>query len=174
MATARKAKQSAPKATRPHMPGYGVPRDRKGLLPWSWAEQRLKKNHNYWVCTVRPDGRPHVMIVWGLWLDGAFLFSTGRQTRKAKNLSQQPHCVISTELANEAVILEGVAEETPDVELRRRWIRLYEKKYEFDMSSYAPDMLSLKDPIYVVRPTTVFALDEKKFPKAATRWIFRT
>ena len=41
-----------PKASRPHAPGYGLPAGNKGLLPWSWAEQRLKKSHNYWITTV--------------------------------------------------------------------------------------------------------------------------
>jgi len=27
------------------MPGYGLPQGNEGLLPWSWAEQRLKKSH---------------------------------------------------------------------------------------------------------------------------------
>ncbi len=53
-------------------------------------------------------------------------------------------------------------------------LRLVEKKYQFDMSSMAEDILNLKEPIYVVRPTTVFALDESKFPKSATRWEFRS
>ncbi len=154
------------------MPGYGVPPERKGMLPWAWAEQRLKKSHNYWISTVRPDGRPHLMVIWGLWLDGAFLFSTGRESRKAKNLAQRPECVIATEQAEQAVIVEGVAGETPDVELRRRVLRLIKKKYQFDMSSMAEDILNLKEPIYAVRPTTVFALDEGKFPKSATRWSF--
>ncbi len=170
MAIPRNAKK--PAASRPHMPGYGVPRGRKGLLPWSWAEQRLKKSHNYWITTVRPDGRPHLMVIWGLWLDGAFLFSTGRQSRKARNLAQHAGCVIATEQSRQAVIVEGVAEETPDVELRRRMLRLVEKKYKFDMSSFEKDILNLKEPIYVVRPTTVFALDEKRFPTTATRWSF--
>ena len=29
-------------SSRPHMPGYGLPKGSKGLLPWSWAEQRLR------------------------------------------------------------------------------------------------------------------------------------
>jgi len=41
-----------------------------GLLRWSWAEQRLKQSHNYWITTVKPDGSPHTMVVWGLWQDG--------------------------------------------------------------------------------------------------------
>ena len=76
-----------PKASRPHMPGYGLPAGTKGLLSWQWAEQRLKKSHNYWISTVRPDCTPHLMIVWGLWLNGAFYFSSGAQSRKAKNLA---------------------------------------------------------------------------------------
>ena len=45
------------------MPGYGIvgPDEGRGLLPWSWAEERLIASHDYWVATVWPDGRPHVM-----------------------------------------------------------------------------------------------------------------
>jgi nitroimidazol reductase NimA-like FMN-containing flavoprotein (pyridoxamine 5'-phosphate oxidase superfamily) len=161
-----------PKASRPYMPGYGVPTSSKGMLAWSWAEERLKKSHNYWICTVRADGRPHVMVIWGVWLDGAFVFSTGRTSRKAKNLAERPECVVATERAEQAVIVEGIAEETRDVELRRRMLRLVEKKYKFDMSSFEEDILNLKEPIYVVRPATVFALDENNFPAGATRWSF--
>src|ERR1700675_123558 len=96
----------APRSSRPHMPGYGLPEANKGLLPWSWAEQRLKKSHNYWITTTKPDGAPHTMVVWGLWLDGAFIFSTGRQSRKARNLAENKKCVVCTEHAHEAVIVE--------------------------------------------------------------------
>lgn len=154
------------------MPGYGLPKGTKGLLPWKWADGRLKKSHNYWVVTTRADGRPHLMVVWGLWMDGRFYFSTGRQSRKAKNLAANAHCVIATEQADQAVIVEGVAEEVGDVELRRRFIRIYERKYDWDMSSFEEPILSLKEPIYVVHPTAVFGLDEKKFLNAATRWQF--
>src|SRR5271167_1500689 len=98
-----------PKCSRPHMPGYGLPRDNKGLLPWTWAEQRLKQSHNYWITTVKPEGAPHTMVVWGLWQDGRLLFSTGSKSRKARNLAENPNCVVCTEHAHEAVIVEGVA-----------------------------------------------------------------
>jgi uncharacterized pyridoxamine 5'-phosphate oxidase family protein len=165
-------KTASPKASRPHMPGYGLPTGTKGLLPWKWAEERLKDNHNYWITTVKPDGAPHTMIVWGLWLDGAFYFGTGRQSRKAKNLTQQPRCVIATERADRAVIVEGVAEEVSDIVLRRRYLKGYERKYKFDMSAFERDILNLKEPIYAVRPLVAFGLDEKKFMTATTRWKF--
>jgi hypothetical protein len=32
-----------PKVTRLDIPGYGLATGKKGLLPWKWAEDRLKK-----------------------------------------------------------------------------------------------------------------------------------
>jgi hypothetical protein len=163
---------SQPKASRPHMPGYGLPKGSKGLLAWSWAQRRLEKSHNYWITTSKPDGSPHTMIVWGLWMDGVFLFSTGRLSRKARNLAKNRHCVVCTEQADHAVIVEGIADEAVDVDLRRAFLKRYERKYEFDMSGMEADILSLKEPVYAVRPVVVFGLDEKKSLNAATRWRF--
>lgn len=160
-----KSKRGDPKPERPHMPGYGLPKSRKGLLPWSWAEQRLQKSHNYWISTVRPDGSPHTMVVWGLWIDGAFYFSTGKQSQKARNLSANPKCVVCTERANEAVIVQGEARlvrDSPQIKFFSR----YEKKYEWDMSTMQDE------PVYQVKPKIVFGLYEKKFIEAATRWTF--
>ena len=155
------------------MPGYGLPKGTKGLLPWKWAEDRLKKSHNYWIATTRPDGRAHLMVVWGMWKDGEFLFSTGSQSRKAKNLAHNARCVIANDCADQAVIIEGVASVVPDVALRRWFLKETERKYKFDMSSMTEDVLNLKEPIYAVRPSVVFGLDEKKSLNAATRWQFK-
>ena len=160
-----------PRASRPHMPGYGLPAAGTGLLPWSWAEQRLKKSHNYWITTVKPDGSPHTMVVWGLWIDGQFLFSTGSKSRKARNLARNPNCVVSTEHAHEAVIVEGTAR-VADVPTRRRLLAKYSRKYDWDMASMENDILSMKEPVFAVRPRVVFGLWEKKFMEKTTRWIF--
>src|SRR5580704_16843130 len=115
----RAASLPKPKTSRPVAPGYGSPEDSKGLLPWTWAEQRLKKSHNYWITTVKPDGSPHTMVVWGLWQDGRLLFSTGSKSRKARNLEGNANCVVCTEDAHEAVIVEGTVE-IADVDARRK------------------------------------------------------
>ena len=169
-----------PTASRPHAAGYGFPKGKKGLLPWSWAEQRLKKSHNYWITTitptnVAPDGKiqpkPHTMVVWGLWQDGRLLFSTGSRSRKARNLAVNPHCVVCTEHAHEAVIVEGVVE-IADVAARRKFLPVYENKYDWDMSKMKDDILSNKEPVFAVRPLVVFGLWEKYFQSKSTRWIF--
>ncbi len=162
---------SRPTSSRPHAPGYGFPEGSKGLLPWSWAEQRLKKSHNYWITTVKPDASPHTMVVWGLWRDGRFLFSTGSKSRKARNLAQNAHCVVCTEHAHEAVIVEGIAE-IADVAARRKFLPVYEKKYKFDMSTMKGDILAMKEPVFAVRPRLVFGLWEKHFQSKSTRWTF--
>ncbi len=166
-------KKTEPKASRPHMPGYGLPKGRKGLLPWKWALERLQNSHNYWIATTRADSSPHVMVVWGLWLDGALHFSTGRQSRKARNLADNPKCVICTEHAHEAVIVEGIAERVREASRLRTFLSQYEGKYSWDMSSFEPDILRGIEPIFAVRPRVVFGLYEKKFLEGATRWKFR-
>jgi Pyridoxamine 5'-phosphate oxidase len=153
------------------MPGYGLPSGKKGLLSWKWAEQRLKKSHNYWITTVKPDRSPHTMVVWGLWQDGRFLFSTGSASRKARNLAKNNSCVVCTEHANEAVIVEGVAE-IADVAARKKFLPVYERKYKFDMKGMQDDILSMKEPIFAVRPLVVFGLWEKYFQSKSTRWSF--
>ncbi|MGH8246558.1 MAG: pyridoxamine 5'-phosphate oxidase family protein [Gammaproteobacteria bacterium] len=161
-------KSSEPKAGRPHMPGYGIVGPKKGrLLPWRWATERLRKAHNYWISTCRPDGRPHTMPVWGVWLDGAFYFSTGRESRKAHNLAANPRCVVCPEGASEAVILEGVAREVTDDEQIRRIAKVYGAKYPFALD---PSL----GPIFAVRPRVAFGQIEKAdlFTKTATRWRF--
>ena len=47
------------------------------------------------------------MVIWGLWLDDSFWFSTGSTSRKARNLAANPKCAIGTNDAAKAVILEG-------------------------------------------------------------------
>ena len=155
-----------PRADRPHMPGYGVPTDGKGLLPWKWAEQRLVKSHNYWLITTHPDGAPHAMPIWGVWVDSRFVFSTGRESRKAKNLAVNPKCVVCNELSREAVIVEGVAIEVTDPAQIKEFGRPYQRKYKpwkLDPST---------GPVFMVRPRVVFGMYEKKFADAATRWQF--
>jgi nitroimidazol reductase NimA-like FMN-containing flavoprotein (pyridoxamine 5'-phosphate oxidase superfamily) len=154
------------------MPGYGLAQGTEGLLPWSWAESRLARSHDYWLATTRPDGRPHLMPIWGIWLEQVFYFSTGRHSRKARNLESNAYCVVANDEAREAVVVEGVANELVDVALRKQLLSLIEKKYNYDMSAMADDVLSLREPIYAVHPRTVFGLDEETTLQAATRWRF--
>jgi general stress protein 26 len=147
------------------MPGYGLPKGTKGLLAWDWAERRLTRSHNYWIVTAKPDGTPHVMLVWGIWVNGRFYFSTGRESRKARNLAANASCVVCTEKANEAVIVEGTAAEIDDAATIAELGVPYHRKYK--PWKLDPQM----GGIYEVLPRVVFGMWEKSF-KSATRWLF--
>ena len=74
------------------MPGYGtLPAEQgTGLLPWSWAKERLARSHDYWLATVMPSGAPHLMPVWAVWHDDSLWFSSANGSRKARNLAAEP------------------------------------------------------------------------------------
>ena len=58
---------TTPTRSRPSFPaGYGLPEGDEGMLDWSQVRQRLVASKHYWLATVRPDGRPHVVPRWGV------------------------------------------------------------------------------------------------------------
>jgi nitroimidazol reductase NimA-like FMN-containing flavoprotein (pyridoxamine 5'-phosphate oxidase superfamily) len=157
-----------PKASRPRMLEYGLLEapNGAGLIPWRLAVQVLTKSHNYLLATTRPDGRPHCMPVWGVWLDNVFYFSTASSSRKARNLSSNKHCVVCPEsVAQTSVIVEGVASEIKDRAALKRIFRIYNAKYDWDTS---PDM----GPVYAVHPTVAYGIIEFAMQGSATRWEF--
>ena len=158
-----------PAARRPNIPGYGImdANSGKGLLPWTWATERLIKAHTYFIATTRPDGRPHVMPVWGIWMEGQFYFSSGRKSRKARNLSANPKCVVSIEINGESVIVEGHVEETTEDAVLKQCSVAYTEKYQWDMGDNS-------EPFFKVQPSVVFGFIENDslFTSTATRWTF--
>jgi len=162
-----------PRVSRPYWPDAlkKPPEDTSSLKPWSWAIERLEQSHNYWISTSRPDRRPHLMIVWGIWWREAFWFSTGPRTRKAKNIAAVPHVVIATEKADEAVILEGTAEEIADRAVWSQLAKVYNQKYGGDVE---PLLMASDGCVFRVQPRVVFAQDEhaENFADAVTRWHF--
>jgi hypothetical protein len=167
--TAAKSKAHQPsnvKVGPPHVPPMYRAK-RKGDLPWSHAEQRLIASRSYWVCTTRPDGRPHSIPVWGFWHQGAFYFGTHRETRKAKNLAANPNISVHLESGDDVVILEGRAEEVDTKQLVKDMDAVCRKKYGMPM------MVVDGGVSFRVRPRIVLAWLEKEFPYTATRWEFK-
>src|SRR6266576_2505017 len=111
--SANKSK-SDPRAGRPFAPGYGLAEGEKGLLSWTWVAKQMNACRTFWVATVHPANRPHVMPVWGVWVDDAFHFSTGRKSRKGRNIAANPACTITNDHGEDAVIVEGSAQEVKE------------------------------------------------------------
>ncbi len=161
-----------PQAARPYMPGYGIlpPDGGTGLLSWQEVEPRLAQSHDYWVASAWPDGRPHVMPVWGVWDGAALWFSSSGRSRKIANLTHDPRCVATTDDALDPVILEGTAEVVVHEDAIGRFLELLNAKYDVD---YPLDFLDPAVNATVrVLPHTAFALLQSDFLGSPTRWRF--
>jgi hypothetical protein len=161
-----------PTARRPHMPGYGIvgPDEGSGLLPWSWAEERLTASHDYWAASVWPDGRPHVMPVWGVWHDGYLWFSSSVSSRKARNLLENPHCTATTDNALQPVVVNGITERITTTDLLEVFVERINEKYATDYTVGLMD--TAVNACFRLAPDWVFALDEADFTGSPTRWSF--
>lgn len=152
----------------PQVPALYALKQRDNYLPFAHAEKRLEKSRNYWICTTRPDGRPHSIPVWGFWIDQTLYFGTARSTRKARNLAHDPAISVHLESGDDVVILEGKAAQVAfsDKRTLKKLDDASRKKYKM------PLMLVPESIFYAVRPRVVLAWTEKDFPNNATRWQF--
>jgi nitroimidazol reductase NimA-like FMN-containing flavoprotein (pyridoxamine 5'-phosphate oxidase superfamily) len=149
------------------------------LSTWAEARRRLAEGEWYWLATVRPDGRPHVVPVLAVWADGALHFVAGSSSRKAKNLARNSRCVITVDTDALHLVVEGEAVIVSDEAGLRRVAAVYASKYGWqvdvrDGAFYADGAPTAGPPpyeVYEVTPTTVFGFGTDE-SVGATRWRF--
>ena len=158
---------ATPRASRPSIPSsYGVPDAAEGMLAWSAVAQRLEQARNYWLATTRPDGRPHVVAVWGLWVDDAFYCIGSPETRWLRNVAANPAVALHLEDGDQVVIVEGQMERcAPDGDLAARLSQESIAKY-----AVAPDFANETEATWRLQPQTALAWTQ--FPADATRFRF--
>jgi hypothetical protein len=133
----------------------------KAATAWADARERLEnpeQDRTYWLATVRPDGRPHVVPLLGLWLDDAFYFLTGATTRRESNLARAPHCVLgtsSTTLPALDLIVEGQCRKVRDAAMLQRVAEAYSARMAWplevrDGAAYGPSAPTAGPPPYAV------------------------
>jgi nitroimidazol reductase NimA-like FMN-containing flavoprotein (pyridoxamine 5'-phosphate oxidase superfamily) len=158
------------------MPGYGVPDDVDGVLPWSWAEERLVRNKNYWLVTASAEARPHALPVWGIWRvePAAFVFSCAPDARKVRNLKANPQASVAVDDTVECVSVEGRARLLTDSIEQAAAIEAYlAKYYPAEQHDAMADFLR-QNVIWVVEPERAFAVIEREaeFGPRATKWTW--
>jgi nitroimidazol reductase NimA-like FMN-containing flavoprotein (pyridoxamine 5'-phosphate oxidase superfamily) len=120
-----------PKITRPTFP-QGYVDNPTASVTWEYVEKRLSESKNYWMSSVRPNGRPHVIPRWAVFIDGKIYYDGSPETRHAQNIVQNPHVALHLESGDQALIAEGVAKPAgkPAAKLAKRIAQAYSAKYK--------------------------------------------
>jgi hypothetical protein len=149
--------------------GYGLdaaPAD-GSVLTWAMAVEWLAQSRNYWISSTRPDGRPHAMPVWGLWIGGTLWFSTDPASYKARNLAARPDVVVHLESGDDVCILAGIVRRISAEELPASFVDAYDAKY-----GHRLDLTNPAFGLYVVDASVALTWREADFTTSATRWTF--
>jgi hypothetical protein len=137
--------------------------------------------HSTWIATIDVDGSPDLNGIGSLWHDGAFIFETGRTSRKGRNLARDPRCTISVALEDFDLVVEGDAELVTDPALVADVAQRYNEEgwpCAVDKSGVAltaPFSAPSAGPppwhVYRVVPRTAVVLSVVE-PGGATRFVF--
>ncbi|MFI6243097.1 pyridoxamine 5'-phosphate oxidase family protein [Micromonospora sp. NPDC050795] len=77
--------------------------------PSADVEERLSRELNIWLCTVRRDGSPHLTPVWFVYLSATFWLGCGSRSVKARNVLADPRVSLALESGTAPVVAEGAA-----------------------------------------------------------------
>lgn len=149
--------------------------------PWASALAVIGEAEVFWLSTVRPDGRPHVTPLLAFWSLGGMCFTTGGEERKARNLEDNRHCVLTTgtsALTGVDVVIEGLASVVEERSEREQAVADFERKYGAHLTSPEGTWHGLGEAVvagdvrlYRVAPTVGFAFG--KLPTASqTRYTW--
>jgi pyridoxine/pyridoxamine 5'-phosphate oxidase len=108
-----------------------VPEAGGELVAWSHVVDRLTAASAYWLATVTPHGRPHVVPIWGVLVDHDLFLEIGApDTAKARNLAANDEVVVHLDDSDDVVIVRGRAVPVvPDIDLGRRIAAAMHAKY---------------------------------------------
>jgi nitroimidazol reductase NimA-like FMN-containing flavoprotein (pyridoxamine 5'-phosphate oxidase superfamily) len=102
-------------------------------VAWQQVSDALVGAELYWLTTVRGDGRPHTTPLVGAWVDDAFVFCTGPDEQKARNLAHGTAVTVTTGVNtwNDGldVVVEGNAERLTGLDTLTRLADAIREKY---------------------------------------------
>lgn len=159
-----------PKVSRPHFPPGYVDKP-KSYLSWEWVAAQLTESKHYWLCSVRPNGHPHVVPRWGAFLDNKFYYDGSPETRHAQNIARNPHITLNLEDGEKAIMLEGTSREAgkPDPQFARRLAKAIGDKYKEHGYAPKPDQWDWGG-LFVFSPRQCIAWSN--FTENPTKFIF--
>lgn len=161
---------ASPKVSRPKFPPRYVDNP-ASYLTWDWVAAQLTESRHYWLCSVRPNGRPHVVPRWGAFLDNKFYYDGSPETRHARNLERNPHITLNLESGEKAIILEGTSRPAgkPDPQFAQRLAKAIADKYAARGYAPKPDQWD-EGGLFIFTPRQCIAWSN--FTEDPTRFVF--
>ena len=156
------------KVARPIFP-KGYVDNPASFVDWGWVSDQLTESKNYWLCSIRPDGRPHVVPRWGAFIDNKLYYDGSPETRHARNIINNPSVSLHLESGTQVIIMEGESHPAgkPETEFAKTLSETIGNKYRDQ--GYAPEPNQWDEGgLYVFTPRqciawTVFYENPTKF-----------
>ncbi len=99
----------------------------------SQVERRLQTEQNLWLATVRPNGTPHLVPIWFVWVAEKIYLCTGVDSVKVRNLTRNPQVSVALEDGTKPIVIEGVAQ--PIGHSPAAVVDAFQRKYDWDITS---------------------------------------
>lgn len=159
------------KISRPSFPSGYLLDTPQQFVSWDVVEAKLYAAKNVWLGTVRPNGKPHTVPKWAVYVRGRLFFDGSPETRHARNLAKNPFVTLHLESGDDVVIVEGrcVAVQTPSAELAQEIAASYTHKYA--QFGYSPEPNQWDDGgLFEIVPYTILAWTQ--FNRDPTKFTF--
>jgi nitroimidazol reductase NimA-like FMN-containing flavoprotein (pyridoxamine 5'-phosphate oxidase superfamily) len=128
--------------------------------------ERLRRAPAYWLATIGTGGRPHIVPVWGVFVDDDVYLEVGApSTAKVRHLRRDPRVAVHLDDSADVVIVEGRALSViPEGALADALVEAFGSKY----AGYGPGPDAWDDgSLGRLEPRTVLAWHDMP---SATRW----
>lgn len=155
--------------------------DGSATTPWAQAVAALSAADTYWLSTVRPDGRPHVVPTLGVVVDGLFHFAAWPGSVAGRDLAADPRCVVAVNAGGIDLTVEGRAVPVRDEPVLQaaaaRYLDQYDWPVEIRDGAFHAEGAPTAGPgpfdVYALTPTTAFGYGSTAGEDYnPTRWRF--
>jgi hypothetical protein len=149
--------------------------------PWAEAVAALAAADTYWLSTVRPDGRPHVVPILGVVTGGVFHFAAWPGSVAGHNLAADARCVVAVNAGGIDLAVEGraapVRDEPTLQAAAERYLEQYDWPVEIRDGAFHAEGAPTAGPgpfdVYALTPSTAFGYGSTAGEDYnPTRWRF--
>ncbi|MFH8347365.1 pyridoxamine 5'-phosphate oxidase family protein [Streptomyces sp. NPDC018045] len=114
---------------------------------YAHLRDRLADERIAWLCTLRPDGSPHVTPVWFVFVRGTWWIGAERASVKRRNIENDPRVSLALEGGEAPVVAEGRARvwhippgtgAPPALDVPPDVVAAFLTKYDWDVTATSP------------------------------------